>query len=173
MPTVLFLGDSLMEWGSWSRAFPEVRVVNHGICGDTTTGVLHRLRPVFRAGPDKVFLMVGANDLASGVRPGQVAFEYERILMALREGLPKSAIYVHSMLPSRGFAWGLDNGSVREVNERLVRLADRYGCEYLDIHPEFVDDDGEMRPELTDDGVHLSGAGYRLWEGLIREHVLL
>jgi len=41
---VVFLGDSITQgWNSLARTFPDLKVVNRGIGGDTTRGVLYRL----------------------------------------------------------------------------------------------------------------------------------
>ena len=62
------------------------------------------------------------------------------------------------------------NESGIAVNDEPVD-GDALGDEMVSIHGDFTDDEGQMRQELTDDGVHLSPAGYRLWESLIAEHV--
>lgn len=168
---VVFIGDSLMEWGRWGTAFPGVSVANLGQCGDTTAGLLHRYHAVFGLDPARVFVMIGAGDLAYGVPVQVVLRNYDHLLGALRDGLPDTPVYVHSLLPNRHGAWGVALASVHRVNGELPAIAKKHRCEYLDIHGEFTDDEGHLRAELTDDGLHLSPAGYRLWEGLIREYV--
>ena len=39
---VVFFGDSITFGTDWQRLFPEVPVVNRGISGDTTLGLLNR-----------------------------------------------------------------------------------------------------------------------------------
>jgi lysophospholipase L1-like esterase len=168
---VVFIGDSLIEWGQWGAVFPDADIVNHGQCGDTAAGVLARAGQALALRPSMIFVMVGANDLASGISPPRLLHDYDRLLAALREGAPDATIYVFSILPSRHGAWGLQLSSVRRVNDELPEVALRHGALYLDIHNEFTDDEGQMRDELTDDGVHLSAAGYRLWERLVAEYL--
>jgi lysophospholipase L1-like esterase len=33
----------------------------------------------------------------------------------------------------------------------------------VDLQPAFADAEGQLKAELTTDGIHLDGAGYRLW----------
>ena len=42
------------------------------------------------------------------------------------------------------------------------------GCEFLDLFPRFATDSGALKPDLTTDGVHLTGSGYKLWAELLR-----
>jgi len=39
----VMLGDSLIEYGSWSRLFPNIKIANRGVAGDETLGVLSRV----------------------------------------------------------------------------------------------------------------------------------
>ena len=39
-------------------------------------------------------------------------------------------------------------------------LANNYGCTYIDIHFAFAVDSGEIKAELTREGVQLSEVGY-------------
>ena len=64
--STLFLGDSLTEYGNWRELFPGLDIKNRGIAGDTTDGVLHRLDGITALSPDKIFLMIGINDLLMG-----------------------------------------------------------------------------------------------------------
>ncbi len=69
MPDIVMLGDSLTEWGNWHELVPEFRVINRGIAGDTSFGVLGRLQEVIDRRPKVVFVMVGTNDLGLRVPP--------------------------------------------------------------------------------------------------------
>ena len=65
--SVVFLGDSITQgWGDDFRgAFGKLKVANRGISGDTSRGLLVRLKEdVQNLEPRAVVLMIGANDLA-------------------------------------------------------------------------------------------------------------
>ena len=36
---------------------------------------------------------------------------------------------------------------------------------------DFVDDNGQMKPEYTNDGLHLLGKGYMLWKEIITPYL--
>src|ERR1035437_634694 len=66
---VVMLGDSITEWSDWRELLPNADVINRGIRGDTSDGVLERLPEVIRRNPRIVVLMIGVNDLYIGLPP--------------------------------------------------------------------------------------------------------
>jgi lysophospholipase L1-like esterase len=61
-------------------------------------------------------------------------------------------------------------GRIRELNRRLAGLASaKVG--FIDINAGLAGAGG-LKPELTYDGVHLNGEGYRIWRDEISKSVL-
>lgn len=159
----LFVGDSITDaGGDWSRWFPGVRTSNQGIGGDRTAALLGRMDQITRGAPDRVFLMIGTNDLSGGA-PAQAAEGALAVARGIKAGLPDAELYVQSVLPRE--ADKADD--VVAVNARLAAAADGAGYTYLDLHAHFATDRGALRAELTEDGLHLVDEGYALWAGLI------
>ena len=52
---IVFLGNSITEQGRWSEIFNNKHIVNRGIGGDRTDGVLFRLTEVISSKPQKIF----------------------------------------------------------------------------------------------------------------------
>jgi lysophospholipase L1-like esterase len=160
---IIFLGDSLTANCEWSELFPGV--LNRGIGGDTTVGILKRLATIARLRPRAVFLLIGSNDrLNLGIPPAETAANVGRIVAGLRQLSPDTeAIYVESLLPTGETAKNLH---ALAVNERLRQLV--YGKEviYLDFYRPFLDGT-VLNPRFTSDGNHLNGEGYLLWKKLL------
>ncbi|MGT2424705.1 GDSL-type esterase/lipase family protein [Amnibacterium kyonggiense] len=155
---LLLLGDSLTEAGPWEEAFPDREVVNAGVTGDTTADVSARLDDVVARRPGIVVLMAGTNE-SRRATVEQVVRGLEDILFQLRHGLPDARLVVASVLPrERERAdW------IREVNIHVRQFAPTVKAEFLDLWPVFAEEDGELRPELTNDRLHLTDAGYAAW----------
>src|ERR1700722_10010799 len=69
---LVFLGDSITQgWGDdMGGSFPGVKVANRGISGDTSRGVLIRLKDdVLALHPSGVVILIGCNDLEEGADP--------------------------------------------------------------------------------------------------------
>jgi hypothetical protein len=77
---VVFLGDSITHgWGDdLGGNFPTLKGANRGIGGDTSRGVLVRLREdVLVLRPRAVVLLIGTNDIEQGAAPETIAANIE------------------------------------------------------------------------------------------------
>lgn len=166
---VVMLGDSLTDGAEWQEMFAQPRIVNRGIDGDTTDGLLERLADVLALRPQVVFVMIGINDLAEGGRSVDAVFStYRAIVAALVKG--GARVVVQSTLPCHEAkaAWKSCqalNGPIRQLNARLATLASN-DVVYLDL-ASVLGAGGQLRGEFTVDGVHLNGDGYRRWRDAI------
>ena len=100
---VAFLGDSLTDGYDVKNYYPNYKVVNRGIGGDTTFWLEKRLDVSLYNVKTKVAIMlIGANNM-------DTMFEnYQRILQSFRENVPKTKIILLS-LTSMGGEWGKKN----------------------------------------------------------------
>lgn len=165
---VLFLGDSITILGRWELLFPGVRVLNFGIPGERSEHLLARLEPVVRVRPDKLFLMIGTNDLSRGVPVPVIADNVGKMLAQLRRELPDCRLFLQTVLPcKRKLA-----PQIRELNARYAAIAQRQSLGLIDLYPLFDDGSGQIRAELSNDELHLLGAGYVIWGQAIAPAVL-
>ncbi len=169
--TVVMLGDSLTEWGDFSRYFASIELRNLGIAGDTITGVTERVDQVGALNPDLLLIQCGINSLADD-RLSACLDEYET-LAAKAAALGEIRIVLQSVLPiSEEFARLIpcSDSTIQAFNDGLRKIADEYGFGYLDLYGSFVLD-GAMDPALTTDGLHLNEKGYDIWAEIIRPYI--
>jgi lysophospholipase L1-like esterase len=174
---IVLLGSSHLEWFDTARFLPGWRFVNRGIAGDrlglTERGILHRLDvSVFACEPAFIVFENGINDLGELWRTGTPTLEeiigaYERVVATIRTRLPAVPMLIVNILPTRGAYAGL-NPPVRQLNPHVARIAEQQGCAYLDSYSDVVSPAGELRAELTEDGLHLNELGYALWAEKLR-----
>ena len=165
--SVVFLGDSITEGGSWHELFPGVPVHNRGIGGDITTGVLARLPQVTAGRPGKVFLKIGTNDLGAGAAEAEIVVNIGEIVDRIHAESSGTEVYVQSLLP-RGTDY---RERIESLNDRLRAAAPEHGASFVDLYPLFLADDGSIRDELANDELHLMGAGYEIWRDAIDDLV--
>lgn len=180
MKNVVLLGDSLTERFNTEEHFPGRRVVNRGISSDTIgvepqdkdcRGVLHRLdSSVFDCNTTSVFLMIGINDLGDSRSLERMETGYRSILEQIRSRVPGIDVRVESLLPARGRFARL-NEAARDFNSRLRKLAAEVNCPYMDLYPLFADSKGDLREDLTSDGLHINEAGYEILAKEIRREM--
>jgi len=156
MPEIVMLGDSLTEWGNWHELVPEFRVINRGIAGDTSFGVLERLQEVIDRRPKLVFVMVGTNDLGLQVQPDTLLRNLREIVTRLRAA---SITPVAQSILFRGRWLQEDNTTIAAVNADLAAVCAAHGIRFLDLNP-LMAPDGWLPDDMTYDGVHLTAAAY-------------
>lgn len=124
-------------------------------------GELLRFRELMEeAKPDRLFVMLGGNDLLQGASPEEATARMEEFL--LQAPIERVAILVIGPLPVARGAWVATEERVREsveLADRCRDMAEKCGFRYTDGR--------DWGVELTYDGVHFSEKGHRAFaEGL-------
>ena len=166
---IVFLGDSITDGARWHELFPDLPVRNRGINADTTSGVLKRLEQITSGQPAAVCLLIGTNDLPWFLfrHNAEILKTYQEILQRMRSETPQTRVFVQSILPrERRYA-----KRIQYLNSQLESLANQYGCTYLDLFPHFAGPNGSIRPDYTNDNLHLLAAGYACWAELLKPHL--
>jgi lysophospholipase L1-like esterase len=173
--SIVFLGDSIVEGANWDELFGKSNIINRGISGDTTEGVINRIEEIIRLQPSKLFIAVGTNDISLGVSTSQIIDNYREIIETLQQKYPQTKIFIHSLLPvslSSKSIYKHSNRGILELNLELIKLCSKKGIEYLNIHPHFLDKNDKLKSEFTNDGLHLLGKGYLVWKEQIKEYII-
>ena len=166
--SVVLLGDSITEFGLWQEWFPGLPVLNRGIGGETAADLLRRLDSAIDR-PLAVFLLIGTNDISRGVRLPEIVADVRTLLEEVQRRAPGTPVVVQSVLPRTARF----RNDVRLLNAAYRALVERIGhpVEYLDLEPVLADEHGDLRADLTGDGLHLNGAGYAAWVDVLRPRV--
>ena len=154
---VAFLGDSLTDGYDVQRFYPQYVVSNRGIGGDTTFDLEGRLQvSVYDLKPKVVTVLIGANN------PTTMFDNYEKILIGLKENLPDTKIVLLSMT-NMSREWGRFNHQAAYNNVKIKKLAEKYGFAFVDLYSPLMNlETGEIYPEYTTDGGHLTEKGYEV-----------
>ncbi|MBU6180585.1 MAG: DUF1080 domain-containing protein [Verrucomicrobia bacterium] len=168
---VVFLGDSITQgWGtSLEKRFPGMKSANRGIGGDTTRGMLVRLREdVLSLDPSAVVLLMGTNDLEIGLEPAVAAENVKRILAAIKAHDPETPVVLCQVFPSSPEK-KRPKEKVQELNRLYAGLV-RGDAQVtlLDTWTLFAGPDGEADPKWFPDLLHLNAAGYDRWASGLR-----
>lgn len=176
---IVFLGNSITEQGWWQVLIPGRKVENRGIGGDNTYGMLDRLPDILKSNPRKIFLMAGINDLTAGRPVDEIAANIAKISEMVHAACPDCRLCIQSVLPVNDARLAYPaikgkNPQVKELNARLEALcAQTPWATYVDLWPLFSDGEGQLRLELTKDGIHLHPAAYQMWVKHLKKQKLL
>ena len=156
------LGDSLTFRNSWNTMLNRSDILNKGIDGDTTHGVLYRLDYIPLEGIKQVCLMIGINDIAQGEVAGDIYDRYEMIVEYFSK--KKLAIIVQSTLYVAADIYEADsmNAEVDSLNNKLEKLAKRENVIFANIN-RCVSKNGALQDGYSFDGVHLKPIAYEAW----------
>ncbi|MBD3883119.1 G-D-S-L family lipolytic protein [Phormidium tenue FACHB-886] len=173
----ILAGDSISLWFPQALLPQQLNWLNQGISGETSAGLLRRLDLFDQTEPETIFVMVGINDLIKDVRDETLLANQQEIVQSLKEAHPEAQIVLQSILPHAGAraTWEgrdrlqeISTSHIQELNEELEAIAEQEGVYYLDLYPLFADSQGNLRPELTSDGLHLSAQGYQVWSAALQ-----
>lgn len=168
---LVFLGDSITQ--GWrddiGGSFPGVKVANRGISGDTSRGVLIRLKDdVLALKPAGVVLLIGTNDLEEKAEPEVIAGNMKLILAELKRHNPRMPIILCQVFPS--------SASKNRPADKIKKLNQLYAAAvkgdaqvtFIETYPLFANAQGDAKKEEFPDLLHPNKAGYAKWAAAIR-----
>ncbi len=175
---IVMLGNSLTEnGGDWASRLNLPFVRNRGIRGDVVMGVYDRLWQILPGKPAKLFLLIGVNDVSHDLTADSIAGMIERTVLHIRRESPATKVYLQSLLPinedfGRYKRLAGKTALIAEINVRLKAVAKRHKVRYVALFPHFVRKGTDvLRPELTNDGLHLNEEGYRIWVKRLKRYM--
>ncbi len=173
---IIMLGNSLTDGAEWNELFDNCHVKNRGIVGDIIPGFFERLEPILKGQPRKIFIMGGVNDISHGVSADSIVSAMTQVVTTIQARCPRTEIYVQSMLPFNNDVrlWKLLKGREQVVvdgNKGLESMCQRLGVTFINLYPLFVGENGKMKPEYTNDGLHLMGGAYLIWRDVLLPYI--
>lgn len=160
----VFLGDSLTERGLWNELLPDAQIANRGLGSVTVAMIIDQLDRI-PASAKAAFVLAGVNDVSRGRSADQIAADYTHLIDKLKaRGL---AVHVVSTLLTSNAEW---NRQIDRLNRELSAICDNGICTFIDIN-EAIGENGAIKPDLTSDGTHITGAGYRIWSDAVKPYL--
>ncbi len=182
---LLFMGDSITDWwrnpgrgqpidgaipyggkAVFEKHFGSMKVANFGIAGDTTQGVLFRLRDGEGQGykPKAIMLMIGTNNTGRNSAP-EIAMGVADVVFELRKDFPDAKILLLAIFPRAGGA----QREINEINPIISALNDNQHVFYMDIGSKFLGADGSIPRDIMSDGLHPTSKGYEIWASAVED----
>jgi len=179
---IVFAGCSMIEFGRWQELLKDETIINRGILGDNSFGLLNRIDDIIKLQPATLFIIIGINDIANNI-PADISLKnIYNFVNQIVESSPSTQIFVHSILPTNPvhseqkaeFANHYHkNEQVVELNNLLKSKSDLSKFTFVDLYSSVVDADGNLNSEFAQtDGIHLNTNGYLLWADLLNGNYL-
>lgn len=175
---IVFLGNSITDGGEFQELLNMPNVKNRGISSDVISGVEKRTAQVMLGKPKKLFLLIGINDVSHNLTVKQLATKYERLVKNIRMLSPSTEVYLQSVMPvnndfKRYKSLVGKEKTIKAFNKEIERIAKANGCMFIDLTPALADPaTGKLRRSFTNDGLHLTGAGYKAWMNVVKPYIV-
>ena len=171
----VFVGDSITHFweregkGLQERYFGDV--LNLGFGSDKTQHVLWRLQRIdwAKTRPKRFMVMIGTNNagIPPASKPEETIEGIQAIVAYLRKACPEAKITLLKIFP-RGALDDPRRLLNNQVNAKLDTLAEPGHVYVLDLAPYLTNPDGTpCAPLFTNDSLHLSALGYRVWAAAV------
>ncbi len=178
---IVFIGDSITDLCPLDNYYADLDLAcyNRGIGGDITLGVIDRLKvSVFDLNPSKIVLMIGTNDVNFGYSYEDIIQNYRNLLDEISKNQPMVDMYVMSIIPqnkdleiSNNFNVTKNNETIRNLNVDIRKMCEEYGYTFVDIFHSLIDENGYLKKDYSDDGLHLNSSGFEVWASLIKPYL--
>jgi len=124
--------------------------------------------------PKAIFIETGVNDIGKNSFE-QFSMNYDLALQTIQDVSPQTKVYANAIFPSNFVefpkSYDFANTTVKTYNQEISRIVSMHpNATYLDFTQQFSDALGNMRKELSFDGLHLNRAGYELWSSLLKPY---
>ena len=177
---IVFIGDSITDLYPLDQYYSDLPLAtyNRGIGGDVTAGVLARLKLcLYDVAPSKIVLLIGINDINSGVPSDTIVQNYATILQSIKENLPTTQVFCLSVLPMNKTveAYGVDlaaaTARIKALNDSILTLAGRQGYTYVELFSHLADENEELFASCSNDGLHLNANGFAIWTNVLKPYL--
>ena len=167
---IVFFGDSITDLCQLDLYYGDLslKAYNRGIGGDTTDGVLKRLKvSLYDINPSIVVLMIGTNDIIGQKDNDYILSNYEKIIQEININLPNTKLICMSIIPTNydiNEYSDVDvlnhNNKAISINSEISSLTSLYNFTYVDIYSLLIDENKVLKQDCSDDGLHLNHNGF-------------
>lgn len=166
--STIFIGDSIVQ-GLCTSCIVE-KSINFGIGGDTTKGVLQRIKHYKSLNNSQnIVLSIGINDLYRKKINREIINNYKKILDYLSH--KKAKLIVMGIFPIVDLPHLEDNKIINELNVVIKKLCESYNqCHFMNLTSKLVDSTGNLKKEYhIGDGIHLNNKSYFIWQDNLKK----
>ncbi len=170
---VCYGSSSMRLWVDVAEDFPEFDVVNVAFGGSTLAACcwfFERLIP--QLNPDVILFYAGDNDLGDKRHPEEVFLFFTAFMEKVKIHFGNIPVGFISIKPS--FARDYLIESIKYTNKIIKEeIEKRYSnCTFINVFDEMHTVNQIGKDLYEEDGLHMSKAGYEIWEKIVRKSFL-
>jgi hypothetical protein len=165
---IVFAGGSTIARGNWTAYFG-FPIENDGVWGFESWQLVNAIDGYIASRPDKIFIMIGANNILSrheSVLVGDMATIIEKV----RKASPGTQIFIMSILPVKN---NFSNTLIESYNNQIQSLCTAKNVKFIYLYSLFKNSATLINSNYyLSDGIHLTEAGYQVFFNAIKGYIL-
>jgi lysophospholipase L1-like esterase len=171
---ILFIGSSsFTRWTDVQAYFPGHVIINRGFGGSTLPDVI-RYTPdiIIPYQPRQVVIYCGENDFVSPGVTAEIVFDrFTTLFELIRKDLPESHILFVSFKPSPSrLKYMPEMARGNDMIKKYLKGFKRTG--FVDVYHKMLLADGSPMPDIfAADALHMTKAGYDIWQKALKPHL--
>ena len=124
----------------------------------------------------KIYISVGVNEL--GVPDTKDYYnEFREVIKKINKLQPDAIIYIQGIMHVSKKMSSSDpvynNKAIVQRNKAISTLANGRSIFYIDMNADLCDENGDLKQELTGDGIHLKASACELWHKFLRKNAVV
>ena len=171
---IFMIGNSITASADWPELLNNINTVNMGSPGITTLDAVMNVKKLLPENPKSAFIMLGVNDIKVKV-PWEVAYQnFYSLIYTIKSLSPKTEIFIISVLPTNYLnfnIYDIDNSEIVKLNQSLNNMSNKYNLNFINCHDDFLNENGDLDENLTNDGLHLNQIGYTKLASWIKPNI--
>ncbi|MGN0406855.1 MAG: GDSL-type esterase/lipase family protein [Bacteroides sp.] len=160
----IFIGDSIVSGISYYKYLGNDRVVAD--TNLTASKALDKVSQIAAGNPDKVYIMLGLNDLNYNSKTvDSIAQDFTNLIAQIKQTVPTAKIYLVSVTPITKACESKSNiyikmSNVEALNTKLKEVSSSQGVYFADINSALQDSSGYLNSSVTGNGYNLKSEYY-------------
>lgn len=160
----IFIGDSIVSGISYYKYLGNDRVVAD--TNLTASKALDKVSQIAAGNPDKVYIMLGLNDLNYNSKTvDSIAQDFTNLVAQIKQTVPTAKIYLVSVTPITKACESKSNiyikmSNVEALNTKLKEVSSSQGVYFADINSALQDSSGYLNSSVTGNGYNLKSEYY-------------
>lgn len=174
-PGIIFYGSSSLRlWETLDEDFSDRKVTNLAFGGSTLAACVwffERIMADYK--PKMLIIYAGDNDLGDGRNPEEIFIFFQQLVVKAFLRFGEIPCFFISLKPSLS-RWHMADQFKYTNNLIESEIIKQNGnWKFIDVFKKMLDKSGHPNPVYYDhDGLHLSRAGYQLWQSIIKEKLV-
>jgi lysophospholipase L1-like esterase len=170
--SIVLAGDSHTEHYDTEEFLNGLPIVNRGISGDVSTGLLNRINQILAGQPKKLIIEIGFNDFQHDIPVDSTMKNIASIVNLAKTKSSRTKIYIVSVLPSSTVMGGINPQKiVPEINSKLKAFSAANSISYIDVNTQLSVNGSLNKAYDAGDGIHLNGAGYQAYTKVLKPYL--